>query len=200
MARIQQQFGTNLALTTLFTESTIEAQASLLSAATNTPISSPLVPIKPTGSLPPFFCIHPGGGHVLGYAALARQLDFDQELPVSVDELRPLGLEEKLNYVLTKILQLLPLEIKLEQMCQMFAVFQANIQAENSYVPQPYSGQIAFFCAEDPPEQLAKKQKLIQVWSSLAAGGINIHTIPGNHFSIIPSEALAKELSSYLRL
>jgi len=299
MARIEQQLGTLLPLATLFTEPTIEGQASLLKAARNTQIFSPLVPIKPTGSLPPFFCIHPGGGNVLCYAALARQLDveqpfyglqsiglngqqdpltrisdmaatyikaiqtvqpqgpyqiggwclggivafeiarqlqssghkiallaliqsflepseydearfvirfaeylihnFDKKLPVSVDELQSLGLEEKLNYVLKKILQLLPLEIRLEHMCQMFAVYQANIQAENSYVPQPYSGQITFFCAEDPPEQLAEKQKLMQVWNSLAAGGINIHTIPGNHFSIIPSEALAKKLGSYLR-
>ena len=299
MARIEQQLGTPLPLATLFTEPTIEGQASLLSAVPNTKNFSPLVPIKPTGSKPPFFCIHPGGGNVLCYAALARQLDaeqpfyglqsvglngeqepltriedmaatyikaiqtvqpqgpykiggwcmggivafemarqlqssgheiallapiqsfleaieydearvvirfaeylihhFDKELPVSADELRQLGLEEKLNYVLKKILQILPLEMGLEQMCQMFAVFQGNIQAENSYVPRPYSGQITFFCAEDPPEQLAEKQKLIQVWSSLAAGGIKIHKIPGDHFSIIPSEALAKELGSYLK-
>ncbi|MGB3510453.1 MAG: hypothetical protein WBA93_14700 [Microcoleaceae cyanobacterium] len=47
-------------------------------------------------------------------------------------------------------------------------------------------------------DSLAKKQKELQVWSSLAAGGISIHKIPGDHFSIISSEALAKQLSFYL--
>ncbi|NEP44031.1 MAG: hypothetical protein F6K35_34330 [Okeania sp. SIO2H7] len=123
---------------------------------------------------------------------------FDKELVVSVDELQQLGLKDKLNYVFQKILKLLPLEISLERMGQLFAVFQAAGQVEEIYVPQPYSGQITFFYAEEPPEQLAEKQQQMQHWSSLAAGGINIHKIPGDHFSIIPSEALAKQLGLYL--
>ena len=264
-----------------------------------TEIFSPLVPIQQTGSLPPFFCIHPVGGHVLAYAALARQLGveqpfyglqavglngeqelltriedmattyikaiqtvqpqgpyqiggwsfgglvafevaqqlrslgheiallalidsfnpsilnepkpdqamlveltakilsrpFDKELPVSADEIRQLGLDEALNYILkeAKRLQILPPEIGLEQIRQLFAVLQANFQAKHIYVPQPYSGQITFFCAEERSEQLAQKQ--IQGWTSLATGGIKIYKIPGDHFSMIHSEALAKKLT-----
>ncbi|NEQ08700.1 MAG: amino acid adenylation domain-containing protein, partial [Moorea sp. SIO4E2] len=304
MACIEQQFGTNLALSTLFTEPTIEAQVSLLSAATNTQLFSPLVPIRPTGSLPPFFCIHEIAGHVLGYAALARQLGveqpfyglqavglngekkpltricdmatayikeiqtvqpqgpyqlggwsfggivafeiaqqlqalghdiallalidspnptilnqpqpdqamlvnsfarilsrrFDKKLAVSADELQQLGLDEQLNYIFkeAKRLQILPPEIGLEQIRQLFAVFQANSQAKHSYVPQPYSGQLTLFSAEEKSEQLAEQQ--IQAWSSLATGGIKIHKLPGDHFSIIRSEALAQELRLYLGL
>ena len=125
---------------------------------------------------------------------------FDKELPVSAEEMRQLGLDEKLNYILkeAKILQILPSEIGLEQVRQMFAVFQANVRAFRSYVPQPYSGQLTLFCAEEKSERLAEQQ--IQAWSSLAAGGINIHKLPGDHFSIIRSEALAKELGIYLGL
>ena len=303
IARIEQQLGTHLALATLFTEPTIEHQASLLSATTNTQISSPLVPIRQTGSLPPFFCVHPRGGSVLCLAALARQLGveqpfyglqsvglkveeepltrfedmassyikaiqavqpqgpyqlggyclggkiafemaqqlsslgheigllalidssapinankskpneammvtsfvghlsrlFDKELPVSAHELGQLGLDEKVNYIFKQAtrLQLLPPEIRLEQMRQLFAVYQANSLASYSYTPLPYSGCITLFCAEEKSEELAKEE--IQGWSSLAAGGINIHKISGDHFSMITSEALAKELRPYLR-
>jgi len=302
MARIEQQLGTHLALATLFTEPTIEHQASLLSAVTNPQFSSPLVPIRQTGSLLPFFCVHPVGGNVLCYAALARQLSveqpfyglqavglngeeepltriedmatnyikaiqtvqpqgpyqlggwsfggivafeiaqqlrslghevavlalidsfnptvlnnpkpdeamlvtsfaknlsriFDKELQMSVDELRQLGLKEQLNYLLkeAKIIQILPPEIALEQICQLFAVFQANSQAIHNYVPQPYSGQITLFCAEEKSIQLAEKQ--IQGWSSLAMAGIDINKIPGDHFSIVRSQVLVKKLKACL--
>ncbi|MGL5060428.1 MAG: non-ribosomal peptide synthetase [Microcoleus sp.] len=74
MACIEQQLGTYLPLATLFSEPTIEGQASLLSAATDTRLSSPLVPIRQTGALPPLFCVHPVGGEVLCYADLAHHL------------------------------------------------------------------------------------------------------------------------------
>jgi thioesterase domain-containing protein/acyl carrier protein len=302
MASIEQQLGTSLPLTTLFAEPTIEGQASLLNAAPNPQLFSPLVPIKPTGSLPPFFCVHPVGGNVLCYAALARQLDaeqpfyalqalglngesqpktciedmaatyiqaiqtvrpqgpyrlggwslggvvafemarqlealgaevetlalidsfnptvlnktkpdevmqvisfakhlsrpFEKELPVSAEELRQLGFDEQLNYIFekAKILDILPPEMGLKQMQQLFAVFQANVEAMDGYVPQPYSGQITLFYADGKSEELAQKQ--IQGWSSLATGGFKSHKIPGDHFSIIRNEALAKQLALYL--
>ncbi|MCL2932444.1 MAG: thioesterase domain-containing protein [Trichodesmium sp. MAG_R03] len=74
MARIEKQLGINLPLATLFTEPTIECQASLLSVATEAQHFSPLAPIKKTGYLPPFFCVHPVGGNVLCYTKLADHL------------------------------------------------------------------------------------------------------------------------------
>ncbi len=41
-------------------------------------LPSSLVAIRPSGSKPPFFCIHPGGGNVLCYAQLARHLGDEQ--------------------------------------------------------------------------------------------------------------------------
>ncbi|WP_293118322.1 non-ribosomal peptide synthetase [Moorena sp. SIO4G3] len=78
MARIKQQFGTDLPLATLFTEPTIENQASLLVNATENQSSSPLVAINKVGNLPAFFCVHPVGGNVLCYAQLARYLGDNQ--------------------------------------------------------------------------------------------------------------------------
>jgi acyl transferase domain-containing protein/acyl-CoA synthetase (AMP-forming)/AMP-acid ligase II/thioesterase domain-containing protein/acyl carrier protein len=41
---------------------------------------SPIVPIQPEGSKPPFFCVHPIEGDVLHYADLARRLGREQPL------------------------------------------------------------------------------------------------------------------------
>ncbi|EGJ29281.1 MULTISPECIES: non-ribosomal peptide synthetase [Moorena] len=78
MARIKEQFGTDLPLATLFTEPTIENQASLLVNTTENQSSSPLVPINKVGNLPALFCVHPVGGNVLCYAELARYLGDNQ--------------------------------------------------------------------------------------------------------------------------
>ncbi|HXO19767.1 MAG TPA: condensation domain-containing protein, partial [Thermoanaerobaculia bacterium] len=47
-------------------------------AASTQPASSSLVAIQPTGSLPPFFCVHPAGGDVLCFHPLSRRLGTDQ--------------------------------------------------------------------------------------------------------------------------
>ncbi|MDY6804445.1 MAG: amino acid adenylation domain-containing protein [Cyanobacteriota bacterium] len=78
MARIEQQLGTHLPLATLFSEPTIENQASLLNATADVQAISPLVAIEKAGEKPPFFCVHPVGGNVLCYSALARHLGQDR--------------------------------------------------------------------------------------------------------------------------
>ena len=42
----------------------------------------PLLPIRPVGSQPPLFCVHPGGGLALIYKNLADTLDPD--IPVTL--------------------------------------------------------------------------------------------------------------------
>lgn len=47
-------------------------------AAPAPPAPASLVAIQPTGSRPPFFCVHPAGGDVLCFQALSRHLGTDQ--------------------------------------------------------------------------------------------------------------------------
>ncbi len=76
-ARIEQELGKALPLTALFEGGTVEKMAALIRDG-ETGTASALVPIQANGTLPPFFCVHPAGGDVLGYAALARHLGPDQ--------------------------------------------------------------------------------------------------------------------------
>ncbi|HVR98384.1 MAG TPA: YqcI/YcgG family protein, partial [Thermoanaerobaculia bacterium] len=78
IAEIRRRFGRDLPLSVLFEKGTVEALARLLSGGPETRPWSPLVSIQTGGSRLPFFCVHPAGGNVLCYEALARQLGPDQ--------------------------------------------------------------------------------------------------------------------------
>lgn len=77
-AEIEQVFGRRLSLQTLFEAPTIAQQAALLSRQGWQATWSSLVALKATGSRPPFFCIHPHGGNLIGYRRLAHLLGDDQ--------------------------------------------------------------------------------------------------------------------------
>ncbi|MCP4592346.1 MAG: non-ribosomal peptide synthetase, partial [bacterium] len=78
MAQIEQRFEVKLPLATLLRESTVEQLARVIGGPSTPEEFSPLVPFQPSGSRRPFFCVHPGGGHVLCYFELARRLGDDQ--------------------------------------------------------------------------------------------------------------------------
>nr|AXN93575.1 PuwA [Cylindrospermum moravicum CCALA 993]AXN93584.1 PuwA [Cylindrospermum alatosporum CCALA 994] len=89
MAQIQQQFGKQLPLATLFQSPTIEELANLLRQSTDTTIWSSLVPIQPVGTNTPFFCVPGAGGNVIYFYELARCLGADQPFY----SLQPQGLD-----------------------------------------------------------------------------------------------------------
>lgn len=78
--KIEEVFGKNLPLSTLFSAQTIEQLAQLLQIETDGTSWSPLVPIQPKGSKAPLFCMHGAGGNVLMYRELVPYLDADRPL------------------------------------------------------------------------------------------------------------------------
>jgi amino acid adenylation domain-containing protein len=76
--RIQQVFGRNFPLATLFQGPTIRQLAAIVDAHRETADFSTLVAIQPNGHRPPFFAVHGVGGNVLNYRALARYVGDDQ--------------------------------------------------------------------------------------------------------------------------
>jgi amino acid adenylation domain-containing protein len=78
MARIQQDYGVQLPLATLFQGGTIGDLAALLRERRGASASTALVGIQTEGARRPFFCIPPGGGHVMAYYNLAHRLGPDQ--------------------------------------------------------------------------------------------------------------------------
>ncbi len=78
-AQIEQTFGKNFPLSSLFQAPTIEQLASILrrQEESSAPWSS-LVTIQGNGFKPPLFCIHGGGSNVLIYHDLARYMGLEQ--------------------------------------------------------------------------------------------------------------------------
>jgi amino acid adenylation domain-containing protein len=90
-SEIEQVWGKNLPLATLFQAQTIEKLANLLrQEGWSVPYSS-LVEIQSGGTKPPLFCVHPIGGNVLEYYQLATYLGKEQP----VYGLQSLGLDGK---------------------------------------------------------------------------------------------------------
>ena len=77
---------------------------------------------------------------------------------------------------------------------------EAVLFALSSYHPEPYPGRIVFFRSADRID--AFKGALDFGWGKLAAGGCEIHVVPGDHISMLeePHAAeLAARLIPYLR-
>ena len=90
-AEIEKTFNKRIPLAALFLGPTIENLANLLRADISSSSWSSLVPIKPDGSKPPLYLVHPWGGNVLCYRTLAHLLGPDQP----VYGLQPQGLDGK---------------------------------------------------------------------------------------------------------
>lgn len=78
MAQIQEKFGKNLPLATLFQKPSIEQLANALREETDSLARSVAVPIQSNGSKPPFFCVPGGGGNIIYLYQLAHSLGSDR--------------------------------------------------------------------------------------------------------------------------
>ncbi len=89
--QIYRECDRDLPLSTLFLAPTIESLARHLQLDGLS--WSPLVPIQPSGSNPPFFCVHPILGLVFPYYELAHHLGYEQPFyglqPLGIDGVQP---------------------------------------------------------------------------------------------------------------
>ncbi|MBD2607328.1 amino acid adenylation domain-containing protein [Scytonema hofmannii FACHB-248] len=87
MAQIQDKFGHNLPLSTLFENPTIEKLATIVSQPFRQSSNSPLVAINSSGNKIPFFCMHGAGGNISPYFNLSKRLGEDYPLYALEDTL-----------------------------------------------------------------------------------------------------------------
>ncbi|MFB2772383.1 amino acid adenylation domain-containing protein [Pelatocladus sp. BLCC-F211] len=113
MAQIQDRFGHNLTLSTLFENPTIEKIAPIVSQPFRESSNSPLVAINSSGSKIPFFCIHGAGGGINHYINLSRRLGenypfYALEHNPNQEEPEIITVEETANYYLQEIRKVQP--------------------------------------------------------------------------------------------
>jgi len=139
---------------------------------------------------------------LLGDLALDLGLPLNQ-IAFERDRFEQLEPDERLAYVLeeAKRAGVVPSDIELIQVRHLFQVFKSNVQAMRRYVPYAYPGPIALFKASEQFDEQVFAEDL--GWGVLAAGGVAMYAVPGNHYTVIREpnvEALAGQLEHHLRI
>ncbi|MCA1566066.1 MAG: phosphopantetheine-binding protein, partial [Acidobacteria bacterium] len=117
-------------------------------------------------------------------------LSFD-DLSISQDELLRLRPDEQLAYLLqeAKKANIVPPDIELRQVQQIFEVFKTNVRALRGYVPQTYAGRVTLFKA-------AAQEKPFPDEVLMAAPNVNLQQrLPPSSSSHIGSQASRVEAS-----
>jgi amino acid adenylation domain-containing protein/non-ribosomal peptide synthase protein (TIGR01720 family) len=78
LSRVESELSVNLPLTSVLQGATVEYLAQIVHQDTGPAPWPTLVPIQPQGSLPPFFCVHPGCGDVAGFRIWSQHLGSEQ--------------------------------------------------------------------------------------------------------------------------
>jgi len=111
--------------------------------------------------------------------------------------------DERLTILLEhlKRAKIVPLDMELPQVRRLFQVFRCNTLALRRYTPRMYTGSIALFQAGDQlsGEPVSAKES---GWRALAGGGLTVHTLPGNHYTLLREPnitLLAEQLQAHLR-
>ncbi|MFP4437568.1 MAG: type I polyketide synthase [Chloroflexaceae bacterium] len=102
---------------------------------------------------------------------------------VSAHELRTIPAEEQIAYLLQRVENGHARGFTLPQLEQLLRVIKANREALLNYAPQPYPGRIIFFRAQETGSN-ALPVRPEHFWLDLAAAGIEINPVPGNHFTM----------------
>jgi len=104
--------------------------------------------------------------------------------PELLEHLRTLAPDAQLEYVVDwgHRSNALPPDFGLTQVRHLFNIYKSTVHAARNYVPKVYPGQVTLFRAE---EGLAKNPgSLLHGWDNYAAGGVDVHVVPGSHFDI----------------
>ena len=115
ISRIRSTLDAEIAIRSLFEAPTVEKLFDRLNAdrADRSPLEI-LLPLRPSGNLPPLFCIHPGGGLSWSYSGLMPHLPTDRPIyglqarGITHPEMSPHTLEEMAADYVTSVRQVQP--------------------------------------------------------------------------------------------
>ncbi len=118
-------------------------------------------------------------------------------LNLSADELAKLDSDELLSYVLQRAIEagVVHPDIQLAHARRLFEVFKINVRAMQSYRPETSSTPVTLLKAE---QSTAETPDETMGWGALTSSEIEIHTVPGSHFTIVREpyvRTLAEELA-----
>ncbi|QAT84065.1 tyrocidine synthase [Corallococcus coralloides] len=114
---------------------------------------------------------------------------FGQELSVSAEALAQGDDEAMLDHLLQEGVRarILDAHSGAAQLRALFRVFQANLFAQEKYVPRPYDGTALLLSASEAAAELPRHRG----WEPLVRGGLEVHDVPGSHHELLQDSHLA---------
>jgi thioesterase domain-containing protein len=106
-------------------------------------------------------------------------------------DLRTLAAPDQLPHVLQRAQAagLLPAEVEASEAQAYFRVFQAGLAAMARYRPRPFGGKLVLFQPRQPLPDILPDSRAR--WRELAGGGLDVHEVPGNHYTMLSSPNVA---------
>jgi thioesterase domain-containing protein len=155
-----------------------------------------LDPPRPTPAPPQ---VNPSASVVIRFA---RDFGLDLDVGASsreADQVWRLNPDEQLSYVLAQAqaAKLVASDVDLDQLRRHLLVFITNGEARRSYTPQTYPGRVTLLRAAERADSFDP----ILGWDSLAAGGVKVYTVPGDHYTLLKEpnvQVLAERLRTCL--
>lgn len=92
---------------------------------------------------------------------------------------------------------MLPQDLQPDRVSGLFNVYRSNVRALEHYRPKPYPGTIVLLQAD----RRAGRRTAYGGWRRLAAGGLDLRSVPGDHFSLVKEpdvKTVAAEIRAYL--
>jgi acyl transferase domain-containing protein/thioesterase domain-containing protein/acyl carrier protein len=130
---------------------------------------------------------------------LVYLLNVEENLSVSLDELRKLEPDEQLRYFLEEQRKLdKPIDLDITQVRHFLHIFKVHVQAMRDYQARVYPGKIIFFRAQEKDAYNAKNPE--RAWIDLSQE-LEVIDVPGNHMTITKSphvQIIADRLKTYL--
>jgi amino acid adenylation domain-containing protein len=127
-----------------------------------------------------------------------------QDNLVTVDEIKRLSVNEQINYILDKAVEvkILPSSNQSQQNRRILDVLIGTLKATYSYVQQPYPGKVTVFRAKEK-HIMAPDPTLVwvELFSIMDAEDITIVDVSGNHYTCVLEphvQVLAEHLKSHL--
>jgi amino acid adenylation domain-containing protein len=150
-----------------------------------------------------------------GVLAPDRQATEEDFLPVimamfpgddemSLERLRTMTPQQHLDYFQQRALAagIAAPEVGPDVAARVFDIFKGNLKAMWDFRPLPYTGKITLFASEEQPDTLDVTRDPLLGWGAWAAGGVEVHRIPGSHLDVIREpnvRVLADALKQCLR-
>src|SRR5205807_7693429 len=108
-----------------------------------------------------------------------------QRLSIDSTQIREFSLDEQLKWVYLRAKQadIIPADLELARLQGMFAMYRKNVEALRHYQPSVYPGRFTLYTTR--PSNGNQQVDRSRGWQAFAAQELDVHTVPGNHYSML---------------